>query len=306
MSIRKKGCFDFHKKDNGTIAVVRKFEGEVFTLLDNIKPGKLENALKAIETGFAKQKTYKTLDEYLDILAKRVKLEETALGILTRHKKFLDKKGWKLKRTTKSETNIDIVDDLGNVIFRGSKMDIEKVVKFFKLPKQQRRALIKKAKLNIEKNADIIPYNLSRDNAKIYNIPISESGGSPTFKGLKKYLNADGGFGNKEIITLPSGVSRDVLNKVTAKINKFGGEVKANITGLDRNPDFANSWRAMGVDPVIGEKIRKHYEMTWHHLDNLDENLMSTMQIVIREVHEKTVPHIGSHSQIKELLKLIN
>lgn len=30
------------------------------------------------------------------------------------------------------------------------------------------------------------------------------------------------------------------------------------------------------------------------------------MQLIIREIHEKTVPHIGSHAQVKEMLNLIN
>lgn len=101
-------------------------------------------------------------------------------------------------------------------------------------------------------------------------------------------------------------------NVIDFKGNKFkgrtkdGGEVKTNIAGVIRQVDFDNSWRAMGIKPSLGQKIKQHYELTWHHLDDLDENLQSTMQLVITEIHEQTVPHIGSHAQIKELLKIMN
>ena len=39
-------------------------------------------------------------------------------------------------------------------------------------------------------------------------------------------------------------------------------------------------------------------------MNDLDENLQSGMQLVLAQVHEATTPHIGSHAQMKQVLKL--
>ena len=39
---------------------------------------------------------------------------------------------------------------------------------------------------------------------------------------------------------------------------------------------------------------------TWHHLDDLDENLESTFQLVTRKSHKATIRHVGSVDQIKK------
>lgn len=204
----------------------------------------------------------------------------------------------------KGEKNIDLIDEAGFIVFRGPHDHIKKYIHFLNLPKDKRRNLIEQANENIAANPKIKPYNLSRKNAKIYNVPMSKNGGTPDFSGLKMYLNEDGFLGKKGVKGLPEGVSQAQLDDTLEKINKFGGVVRANITGLNRTTDFANSWKAMGVPPSLGTKIYEHYKLTWHHMDDLDENLQSGMQLILTEIHLKTVPHIGSHAQIKELLNL--
>ena len=51
-------------------------------------------------------------------------------------------------------------------------------------------------------------------------------------------------------------------------------------------------------------KILTKLKLTWHHLDDIDENLKGTMQLVKREIHEMTLPHMGSHVQIKTVLDI--
>jgi len=86
-------------------------------------------------------------------------------------------------------------------------------------------------------------------------------------------------------------------------VKKVGGEVKIPITG-NRSDDFYNFWLKIGVDPVLGSKVLDELQLTLHHLDDLDGNLMGTLQLVLRSVHRKTYKHIGSHDQLKELKKL--
>ncbi|SEC37972.1 hypothetical protein SAMN04489761_2830 [Tenacibaculum sp. MAR_2009_124] len=40
-------------------------------------------------------------------------------------------------------------------------------------------------------------------------------------------------------------------------------------------------------------------------MDDLDSDLKSSLQLVIREVHEQTTQHMGSHKQLKEILNLV-
>lgn len=220
-------------------------------------------------------------------------------------KDYFEEKKWKVYRTNRSKKKLDILDENGVIIFRGRPSEVRKFLRFTRLPKNERERLITLMNVNIAENSKITPYSLSRDNSKIYNVPMSEAGGTPDFKGLKKYLNKEGSFGKLEVNGLPDGVSQAELDEVIEKIEGVGGVVKARITGLNRGADFKNSWVAMGVDPNIGEKIRVYFKLTWHHMDDLDENLMSGMQLILTKVHNKTTPHIGSHAQMKELLKLI-
>lgn len=57
--------------------------------------------------------------------------------------------------------------------------------------------------------------------------------------------------------------------------------------------------------PALGSNILKKLKLTWHHLDDLDTNTKSSFQLVHTEVHEQTTQHLGSHSQIEQLLNLI-
>ena len=109
------------------------------------------------------------------------------------------------------------------------------------------------------------------------NIPISRKGKgtSPDFNGLTEYLcNNDPNFGN----------------------------VKITVTG-SRDKDFKQAFEKMGItDSKTQKKIKRKY--TWHHLDDLDENLECTMQLVLRKAHDATITHFGSAGQFLDLLNI--
>jgi hypothetical protein len=238
------------------------------------------------------KKSKKSFDEFMDGKIIRYGDEITA-GI----KQF----NLTLKQGSK---NIDLLDEAGVIVFRGTKIEIKKYLKFRKLPLNERKIILEKAKQNIRANKDINPYDITRANAQKYNVPASKAGKSPNFFGLKMYLNKQGTLGKLGVKNLPKGLTKSQFDDALQKINKFGGEVRANITGV-RGSDFANSWKAMGIDRTIGTKIAEHFKLTWHHLDDLDENLMSTMQLVLTKIHDATVPHVGSYAQMKEVINLI-
>ncbi|AWG27095.1 HNH endonuclease [Flavobacterium kingsejongi] len=60
----------------------------------------------------------------------------------------------------------------------------------------------------------------------------------------------------------------------------------------------------MGIKPSVGEKILVELKLTWHHLDDLDENLKGTMQLIQTDIHIATLPHKGSPIQIKTVLDI--
>ena len=69
--------------------------------------------------------------------------------------------------------------------------------------------------------------------------------------------------------------------------------------------DFANAWLKMGVNPSDGKKILKELELTWHHIDDLDINMQSTLQLVRKEAHAP-ISHSGSVKQAEVLFNQIN
>ncbi len=79
--------------------------------------------------------------------------------------------------------------------------------------------------------------------------------------------------------------------------------VKIQVKG-SKDMDFKEAFKKMGItDNKLINSILEDY--TWHHLDDLDENLGCTMQLVLREAHEATYTHFGSASQFQNLLKIL-
>ncbi|MEO4005358.1 HNH endonuclease [Flavobacterium sp. CAU 1735] len=223
-------------------------------------------------------------------------LEDLANYLSSKHKDFLEKRNFKLIKPTKNPKNLDIIHD-GTIMFRGTEEHIEKYISFMSKSDSERKAIVEAANGKLKSNKSV--YKPESTLKKGYEVPASKNGTSPDFKGLNMYVNEQGRLGNG--MSIPN-VSEEVLNDALNKIIKFDGEVKVPITGIEYSSDFANAWNAVGIEPSLGSKILRELDLTWHHLDDLDENLKSTMQLVRKGIHEKTKLHMGSQAQIKAVL----
>lgn len=201
-----------------------------------------------------------------------------------------------LKRVAISNINNALVDSKGFIRVFGDDF-IEKYQKLIRHPK--RTELITKAKKALKN--DPKKQHLKYSNEATPKIPLSELGTSPTFKGMKAYLN-EGKLGNGII---PKGAENYVAD-MKRLIRNNQGEIKTYVTG-DRPSDFKNCWRAMGVkdEKLINkyQRLAQEMELTWHHLDDLDDSLQGTFQLIFTPLHQSTTPHMGSFAQLKEVFK---
>lgn len=178
----------------------------------------------------------------------------------------LNKLGLKVKSNNKT---VDLLDSNGNIIFRGSKNsdEINNYLFFVDSDVKIKRDLIKE--VNDELRSNNKRYKVERENALKHNVPLSKNGTSPDFSNLNEYL-----YDN----------------------NPNFGNVKIKVTGV-RSIDFKYANEVMDL-----KRTPEGY--TWHHLDDLDENLECTMQLVKEDVHLDTYSHFGSAKQFEELFKL--
>lgn len=227
-------------------------------------------------------------------------LDDLAKNLSSKYKDFLEQRNFTIVRPKGANKNLDILDDAERIMFRGTEEQIENYVAFMSKSSSERTTIVNATKEELRKNTRSV-YNQELAKTKGYDVPTSSNGTSPDFKGLKMYINKHGKIGNGT--TSISGVSDEAFTDALNKIIKFDGEVRVNITGV-RRADFNNSWNAMGIDPTLGAKIESSLNLTWHHLDDLDGNLTGTMQIVITDIHNKTLKHMGSFVQIEKVLNL--
>ncbi|RBW59434.1 hypothetical protein DS884_06760 [Tenacibaculum sp. E3R01] len=159
-------------------------------------------------------------------------------------------------------SNIDIFDKFGKRIFRVSKKDFDTFIKFTKKTTKERKKIIEQ--VNKELRLRKAKYNPQTAKQKGYNVPLSKNGTSPDFEGTP-YL-----YNDKSVVKIQIKGSRDL--------------------------DFKESFEKIGITDRKKQKvILKNY--TWHHLDDLDETLGCTMQLVLRKTHKATYKHFGSAGQ---------
>lgn len=198
----------------------------------------------------------KSLDDFMNL--KALKLSDEVSKVLIKFRLAVKK----------NEVTVDLLDELGTIIFRGLKKNIDKYANFIAKSKKKRKLLIEEMNKRIATKSN--KYNPKNAIEKGFNdIPVSKNGTSPDFAGLKKYLY---------------------------KGNLDFGKVRIKVTGC-RDLDFAQCLKQMGLD-----KTPKGY--TWHHLDDLDENLECTMQLVRSDAHKATYNHLGSALQFQELFNI--
>ncbi len=150
--------------------------------------------------------------------------------------------------------------------------DINKLLDFLSMSKSQRRVLIKQGTQEIRiynKKGIYKSYNASK---KGFKIPMSKFGRIAPDFAKTPYI-----YSKKAI-------------------------VKIKLTG-DRALDFEAAFKKMGItDRKEIKNILKSQKYTWHHLDDLDENLECTMQLITQEAHKATYKHVGSVGQILKTL----
>lgn len=77
------------------------------------------------------------------------------------------------------------------------------------------------------------------------------------------------------------------------------GAIRIRLTGSDETDEIA-AFEAMQIfDASERNEILKEY--TWHYLDDLDENLMCTMQLVESEVLEANKPFVDSRDVFEKI-----
>lgn len=169
--------------------------------------------------------------------------------------------------------NVDIITSKGETIARIPPNKVELYLDLYQMSfknKNKLKKLINDANDDIRNTRDIYLFNPKDALDLGYKVPRSKNGFAPDFKNTK-YL----------------------YNKKSS--------IKINCT-FDRAKDEELAWGKLGITDKKTQVILKE-KYVWHHLDDLDENLEMTMQLVEIVAHLATRPHIGSPKQYIRLLK---
>ncbi|WP_442264911.1 HNH endonuclease [Tenacibaculum sp. ZS6-P6] len=256
----------------------------------------------------------KELNRYLKKMKKDIDFEAERFNAI--FKDFLGAMKWRVRRTP-GGSKIELIDeDKDIVLFRTeNEIGIEKYIKYSKLTPDEKQDLLEKMYAKVKGNVGK-SYKKEESVKKLrelgydLDIPISKfelgksNGVTPDFSVMgESMFSLEGKLGNGDYYKI-KGYSLEDINSAFDKIKKVKGIVKVNITS-DRTPDFSNCWIELGIEPSLGTLINSKLKLTWHHMDDLDSDLKSSLQLVIREVHEQTTQHMGSHKQLKEILNLV-
>lgn len=92
-----------------------------------------------------------------------------------------------------------------------------------------------------------------------------------------------------------------IFNWIKSKMqnnDEHNNVIRIRLSG-DEHIDIIHSFEQMGInDTKEQNEILKNY--TWHYLDDLDEDLTCTMQLVQTEVLEATKPFLDSRDIFEE------
>lgn len=201
-------------------------------------------------------------DELMNI-AREGKLTNEAMQTI---RNFLKKYGYTPQF---NKVTIDLYDSTGKFYFRLDKAELEI---YFSFVNQSKNSIISKLKTAFkELKVNKKKYNPKSKTGKKFNVPANQPHGlCPNYKNTK-YMHSP------------------------------IAEVKIRLTG-SREKDFEECRRIYSEKTGLSIKEIKRLEQTdyvWHHLDDLDDSLSCSMQLVLREAHEPT--HLGA-VKIFELL----
>lgn len=206
----------------------------------------------------------------------------------------------------------EFIDLDGIVYFRGERFgppprfNIQGLIKFKKLSIAGQQAKIDQAITTFRQG------NVKYSNPVTYQgiqIPISSYDGvlgmAPDFKGLGMAFDPPGSNTLGNGITNIPGLT-EPLTSIIQKIKSFPDGVKVPIVENTRNIDYKNMWIKMGINPNDGKIIKKELELEIHHLDDLDIDLQTTLQLVTDKAHNVTKSHSGSVKLNEIFFDLIN
>jgi len=114
-----------------------------------------------------------------------------------------------------------------------------------------------------------------------------------------------GTMNNIQLTQLQNKLS-EPLSGIINKIKAHPNGVKVPIIEGTRTIDYQNMWRKMGIDPKDGEILKSKLKLEIHHLDDLDIDLQTTLQIVTDKAHNVTKGHSGSVKLNEIFYDLIN
>lgn len=204
---------------------------------------------------------------------------QTKLDDLARHLgddlfRALSDSGYGVKFLT---NDIDLIDDMGEIIFRGNKDDLKAFFSHFNKPRSVRSDTMSRVNSRLSRGSAC--YNSTRAAGKGVNVPRSRP---------------PAGQSSPDFLSSPFLYSGSLTNTPITTIRLTGS----------RSLDFKAAFRAIGItDPKKIKVILKNH--TWHHLDDLDPHTLEcTMQLITKTGHRATYPHYGSCKQLVELLGL--
>lgn len=211
-----------------------------------------------------------TLDEFVQEIDDTIrKLSDESLELLEESDLTLN-----LGTGTKTDPvkNIDILDDSGDMIYRGNAEDLDEFIKIYKAGNKVKRINLRRIIDDITVNLKDFIYDAS-ETKRIFghNIPPSEgkwaNGLAPDFKKAPKHL-----FGQRTDF----------------------GEITIKMTGSRKHDEKAAIAKAIEKGLIDKpDDIPDHY--TWHHLDDFNpETGECTMQLIPTIMHNEIGDHVGS------------
>jgi hypothetical protein len=257
--------------------------------------GKLPKFRKWIDDNTFTHNRQKATDWYDELTANGKKSIIDGLGLSSKTVYMIRKLKLKIKVNDKT---IDLIDEKGDVFFRlepfeyrgkDGKLElnpanpkkppiikvntINNLFDFLAEPKYIRQRKIREATRKIL-NDNSPKYNPELTRNKGYDIALSENKLAPDF-----IKNKNLWYNDKAI-------------------------VKIRLTG-NRELDFQKAFAEMGItDRKQMDYIRFKLRFVWHHLDDLNENLESTLQLVKKDAHDVTISHSGSMNQLSKVLDI--
>lgn len=200
--------------------------------------------------------------------------------------------------------------------FRGERFgppprfNLEGLIKFKKLSASQQIDKLNEAKNTF--NQGTVKYSTVKEYQDIP-ILISQNGMAPDFKGLGMAFDPPGSFNLPGMSNMTPAQIAEIQSELSEPLSSIINKIKAHPDGIKvpiientRTIDYQNMWRRMGIDPKDGQVIKEQFSLDIHHLDDLDIDLQTTLQIVTNKAHNLTKSHSGSVRLNEIFFDLIN